>query len=307
MNIILFTKLGGRSVALRLDRMRVYLPLVFAAVAVCASLLQIGYRLGKQVEPINNASEAQITAAAPARGLAQAQINTLAQRIGLLGAQVQRLDALGRRLSQVAGINPDRFNLDAAPALGGPVAQLTAPPPSLSVVQSAFEQLAQVVDLRQQRLSVLDRFLWSHGFTQARFMFGEPAALAYVSSGFGSRIDPFTGLTDFHPGIDFAGRMGSPVVAAADGVVSWVGTREGYGHMVEIDHSNGLVTRYGHAQRTVVREGEIVSKGQTIALMGSSGRSTGPHVHFEVLQGGVAVDPSPYLAVLGTARRTAAR
>lgn len=306
MNIILFTKLGGRSVALRLDRMRVYLPLLFVAAAMCAGLLQTGYRLGLQRTLVNNASAAQLAAGAPERHLTQTQINTLAQRIGLLGAQVQRLDALGRRLSQVAGIDPDRFNLDAAPALGGPVAQITVPP-SLSLVQSAFEQLAQAVDVRQQRLSVLDRYLWSRGFSQPRFMFGEPAALAYVSSGFGSRIDPFSGLTDFHPGIDFAGRMGSPVVAAADGVVSWVGTREGYGHMVEIEHGNGLVTRYGHAQRTLVREGEIVSKGQTIALMGSSGRSTGPHVHFEVLQGGIAVDPSPYLAVPGVAQRTAAR
>ena len=297
MNIILFTKLGGHSAVLRLDRARCYLPMTLIVVLLCGALLQLGYQFG-QAGTRNGLPRAEITASASDPSLAQAQINTLAQRIGLMRAQVQRLDALGRRLSQIAGISPDAFKLDTAPAVGGPQARLVAEAPTLGVLQQALEQLAQFIDVRERHMNALDGFLWSHGFTESHFSFGEPAVQAYVSSGFGSRSDPFTGQMDFHNGVDFAGRTGTPVLAAADGVVSWVGAREGYGRLVEINHSNGLVTRYGHTLRALVRNGEVVSKGQVIAMMGSSGRSTGPHVHFEVLQAGLAVDPAPYLTSL---------
>lgn len=293
MNAILFTKVGGRSLALRLNRARCYVPLTLGLLLLCGAFLQVGYQLGRTTAP-----RAMTTITATEQSLAQAQINTLAQRMGQMRAQVQRLEALGQRLSQVAGINPDDFNLDAAPALGGQQARIAAAAPGLSVMQQALDQLSQFIDLRERRLTVLERLLASRGFTEPSFTFGEPATQAFVSSGFGVRSDPFTGMTEFHSGLDFAGRIGSPIVAAADGVVSWVGTREGYGHMVEITHSNGLVTRYGHTQRNLVHSGELVNKGQTIALLGSTGRSTGPHVHFEVLKGGVAVDPAQYLAGL---------
>lgn len=292
MNAILFTKVGGRSRAVRLNQARCYLPLMLGFVLLCGALLQAGYQLGRTAAPRDAA-----TATVSDQILAQSQINTLAQRMGQMRAQVQRLEALGQRLSQVAGISPDDFHLNAVPSLGGPQARI-AVAPSLNVMQLALNQLSQFIDLRERSLTVLDRLLASRGFTEPHFTFGEPATQAFVSSGFGDRSDPFTGLTEFHRGLDFAGREGSPVLAAADGVVSWVGTREGYGHMVEIDHSNGLVTRYGHTERNLVHSGEVVSKGQTIALLGSTGRSTGPHVHFEVLQGGVAVDPTQYLPVL---------
>ncbi len=293
MNAILFTKMGGRSVAVRLNRARCYLPLTLGLLLLCAALLQTGYQLGKSA-----VTGGSTTAGVPERSQTQAQINTLAQRMGQMRAQVQRLEALGQRLSQVAGISSADFNLDAAPALGGAQALIVAPPPSLTVMQQALNQLSHFIDLRERRFTVLDSLLAERGFTAPRFTFGEPATDAFVSSGFGERSDPFTGLTEFHQGMDFAGRAGSPILAAADGVVSWAGTREGYGKMVEIQHSNGLVTRYGHAQRILVHSGEVVSKGQRIALLGSTGRSTGPHVHFEVLQGGVAVNPGRYLAGL---------
>lgn len=296
MNMILFTKVGGRSAAMRIDRARCYVPLVMGFMLLCGALLLTGYQLARPGSTRTQwLPDETATMGASEQKLAQAQINTLAQRLGLLRAQAQRLDALGKRLSQVAGIDPATYQLDATPALGGPQVQVAASAPTLGVVQQALEQLAQFIDVREQQLTVLDRLMWSRGFTTPRFTFGAPAPLAWVSSGYGARSDPFTGLSDFHNGLDFAGRAGSPVVAAADGVVSWVGTRAGYGHMVELSHSNGLVTRYGHTKRNLVRSGEVVSKGQSIALMGSSGRSTGPHVHFEVLQAGVAVDPAGYL------------
>ncbi len=290
MNIILFTKVGGRSLAVQLNRARCYLPLALGLLLLSGVLLQTGYRLGRTTAP----SDTDLTHVSE-QSLAQAQINTLAQRMGQIRAQVQRLEALGERLSQVAGISPDDFNLSAAPALGGQRVRIAETAPSLNVVGQALGQLSQFIDLRERRLTILDHLLASRGYTAPHFTFGEPANNVFVSSGFGERSDPFTGLNEFHSGIDFAGSAGTPIVAAADGVVGWVGTRAGYGHMVEVDHSNGLVTRYGHAQRTLVHSGEVVSKGQTIALIGSTGRSTGPHVHFEVLQGGVAVDPAQYL------------
>ena len=293
MNAILFTKVGGRSLVMQLNRARCFVPLALGFLLLCGALLQAGYQVGRADAPRDTA-----TASVSEQNLAQAQINTLAQRMGQMRAQVQRLEALGQRLSQVAGINPDDFSLEAAPALGGQKVRVAAAAPSLSVMQQAVDQLTQFIDLRERRLTVLDRLLAGRGYTEPHFTFGEPATQAFVSSDFGVRSDPFTGLSDFHSGLDFAGRAGSPIVAAADGVVSWVGTRAGYGHMVEVSHSNGLVTRYGHNQRNLVHSGEVVSKGQTIALLGSTGRSTGPHVHFEVLQAGVAVDPAQYLAGL---------
>jgi murein DD-endopeptidase MepM/ murein hydrolase activator NlpD len=117
----------------------------------------------------------------------------------------------------------------------------------------------------------------------------------FISSFFGSRVDPFTGYTAFHPGVDFAGEEGAQVVAVATGVVTWAGDHMGYGNLVEINHGNGYVTRYGHNSRVLVKAGDTVQKGQPLALVGSTGHSTGPHVHFEVLRDGNPVDPMAFI------------
>jgi murein DD-endopeptidase MepM/ murein hydrolase activator NlpD len=125
---------------------------------------------------------------------------------------------------------------------------------------------------------------------------GRPVEEGWLSSRYGKRNDPFTGKQDFHKGLDFAGKKGSEVIAVGDGVVSWAGVKSGYGKLIEINHGNGYATRYGHNQSNLVKIGDTVKKGQQIALMGSTGRSTGPHVHFEVLHDGKAVNPSKFVA-----------
>ena len=136
----------------------------------------------------------------------------------------------------------------------------------------------------------------SRSITERVMPSGRPVEEGWLSSTYGKRSDPFTGKPDFHPGLDFAGRKGSEVVAVADGVVIWSGPRGGYGNMVEIDHGHGYVTRYGHNEKNLVKVGDTVKKGQEIALMGSTGHSTGPHVHFEVLHNGKTVNPARFIS-----------
>jgi murein DD-endopeptidase MepM/ murein hydrolase activator NlpD len=124
---------------------------------------------------------------------------------------------------------------------------------------------------------------------------GSPVKNGWVSSGYGKRTDPFTGKKEFHKGVDFAGKAGSEVLSVGDGIVSWVGERTGYGNLVEITHGNGYVTRYGHNKKLLVAVGDTVKKGQQIAVLGSTGRSTGPHVHLEVVHNDQQVNPSKYI------------
>ena len=124
---------------------------------------------------------------------------------------------------------------------------------------------------------------------------GRPIKKGWVSSYYGYRVDPFSGKKVFHHGLDFAGKAGSEVVAVANGIVSWQGSRGGYGEMIEIDHGNGYQTRYAHNKKLVVKLGDRIKKGQAIALMGSTGRSTGPHVHFEILRDGKTVNPANFI------------
>jgi murein DD-endopeptidase MepM/ murein hydrolase activator NlpD len=148
---------------------------------------------------------------------------------------------------------------------------------------------------REQQLSVLESVLLSRSLSERVMPSGRPITDGWLSSRFGKRNDPFTGKREYHKGLDFAGKKGSDVVAVGDGVISWSGKRSGYGNLVEINHGNGYATRYGHNQRNLVKVGDTVKKGELVALMGSTGRSTGPHVHFEVLRNGKAVNPSRYI------------
>ncbi len=212
MNAILFTKVGGRSLAVQLHRARCYVPLALGFLVLCGALLQTGYRIGKAAAPGNTA-----TASGSEQSLAQAQINTLAQRMGQLRAQVQRLEALGQRLSQVAGINPDDFSLASAPAMGGQQARIAETAPSLNVMQQALGQLSQFIDLRERRLTVLEHLLaepWLYRSPTSPF--GEPASPGPTSLPVsGNASDPLYGLKqNSTSGIDFAGpRRHRPIVA----------------------------------------------------------------------------------------------
>jgi murein DD-endopeptidase MepM/ murein hydrolase activator NlpD len=209
--------------------------------------------------------------------------------------QMLRLNALGERLVDQGDLDKEEFDFDAVPAVGGPGEEVDVQSVPLADFLSMLDTLDNEMQDREQKLSVLESLLMSRSLHERVMPSGRPIAEGWLSSRYGKRNDPFTGKQDFHKGLDFAGKKGSEVIVVGDGVVSWAGKRTGYGNLIEINHGNGYTTRYGHNQRHLVEVGEKVKKGQQIALMGSTGRSTGPHVHFEVLQNGKTVNPSKYI------------
>jgi len=226
------------------------------------------------------------------RDEARAEVAALTARLAELQSRVTRLDALGRKLIDVSRIDAEEFDFDSVPGVGGPAADaVRVDDYRMSELESAIEQLAQRLEDRERQLAVLDGVLEDRELTAATTPAGRPIVKGWLSSPYGYRKDPFTGNKAWHAGIDFAGAEGSPVVAVAGGVVTHAGKRWGYGRLVEITHGNGYVTRYGHSKKILVEEGQIVRRGDQIAEMGSSGRSTGPHVHLEVLKDGKPTNP----------------
>jgi murein DD-endopeptidase MepM/ murein hydrolase activator NlpD len=225
------------------------------------------------------------------RARVQDRVNAIAGRLGQLDAHIIRIDALGKRLTTLANIDRRQFNFDDEPAPAAPAAGSGPTSSQLPDLTSQLSQLEQRVDLRDAQLSALENVIVGRKITEAVRPEGKPVGEGAISSYFGERSDPFTGEEGFHKGLDFAGTVGEPVVAVAAGVVTWVGERSGYGTLVEISHGNGYVTRYAHNESALVAVGQTVTRGERIALMGSTGHSTGPHVHFEVLHNGTQIDP----------------
>ena len=232
---------------------------------------------------------------ADARRTAEENLNALAMRLGEMQARVIRLDALGQRLTRMAGLEEGEFNFDAAPAQGGPEQVADSDPVAVEDFMARMDRLAQQMEDRGQQLAVLEEMMINRKLQDEVFPAGRPIDGGWISSRFGQRTDPFSGKPEHHDGVDFAGRAGTDVNAVASGVVTWAGDRWGYGRLVEINHGNGYVTRYGHNQDILVEVGQTVKKGDAVAHMGSTGRSTGPHVHFEVLRDGRRVDPKKYI------------
>jgi murein DD-endopeptidase MepM/ murein hydrolase activator NlpD len=226
---------------------------------------------------------------------ARANLDALAVRMGQLSAHIVRLDALGRRLVSMADLADSEFNFDEPPARGGPETE----EPGLSVeseeLDTMLDELALQVDYRGDQLAVLEKLLASRRLSREQLPEGRPVSSGWLSSYYGKRTDPFSGKQKFHSGVDFAGNEGVDVLAVASGVVTWSGKRSGYGTMVEVNHGNGLVTRYAHNKENLVEVGDTVKKGQVIGRMGKTGRATGPHVHFEVLKNGQKVNPLKYV------------
>lgn len=221
-------------------------------------------------------------------------LNALARRMGQLQAEVLRLNALGARLTRMAGLDAREFNFEAEVAMGGPERAAPAALPTPDAVKS-LERLSAEIDHARERLIALESLLLDRRLSDAITPSGWPVEGGWVSSGFGLRADPFTGAQAWHEGVDVAARLGGPIFAMAEGVVSHAAEKAGYGLMVEVTHESGLITRYAHTAATLVKVGDRVTRGQAIARVGSSGRSTGPHVHFEVVKDGRAVNPGRYL------------
>lgn len=239
---------------------------------------------------------AQRSEAARAREFVQQNLNAMAIRLGEMQAQLTRLDALGERLSSMAGIKAQEFRFAESPGLGGAAATLL-PPQDLSMADfgDKLAALSRNMENRTDMLGVLEAQLFEQAVKKKLMPTMMPVGAPFNASGFGMRIDPFTGQQAMHEGTDFLADTGSPIVAAAGGVVVFAGFHAQYGNVVDIDHGNDLLTRYAHASKLFVRDGDVVQRGRKIALVGSTGRSTGPHLHFEVRYRGVSQNPAKFL------------
>jgi murein DD-endopeptidase MepM/ murein hydrolase activator NlpD len=238
-----------------------------------------------------------------ARAESVRHLNALAQRLGSLQAQTLRLNALGSRLTRMAGLDAREFNFDALPAMGGPEKNAEVGVNSPDVVKN-LEALSRELDRSQARLVALESLLLDRKLNAAVTPSAWPVDGGWISSGFGIRMDPFTGHQGIHEGVDIAARFGGPIYATGDGVVNLAGEKVGYGTVVEVTHESDLVTRYAHTSAVLVKVGDRVKKGQEIARIGTTGRSTGPHLHFEVVRNGHAVNPANYLHQAMAAART---
>ena len=217
------------------------------------------------------------------------------RQFGLLQARITRLEALGGQIADMAGMSAE-FDFYKEPAIGGVNKE-----PLLDAARMEHDLLANMqamharLSIRETELLAIDGLVQNSNISKESYLSGRPIAKGWLSSKFGQRIDPFTGKLTWHKGVDFAGKEDSDVIAVASGVVTWSGERYGYGMMVEVNHGNGYSTRYGHNKLHLVKLGDVVTKGQSLAKMGSTGRSTGPHVHYEVIKNGKQVDPHRYI------------
>lgn len=225
----------------------------------------------------------------------QRNLNALAVQLGALHARALRLDALGQRLAQVGKLDPDEFDFASEPGLGGPEDANAKPLPLNADLADNIASLRGQFRDEETRLNVLEQLLLDRRVDNELMPKGYPVANGYIGSGYGSRTDPMGGGIEHHLGIDFDAPAGTAIHAVADGVITYVGQRSGYGNVVEIDHGNGYMTRYAHNSKNLATVGERVRAGQTIARVGSTGRATGPHCHFEVWLHGRAVNPIAYV------------
>lgn len=216
-------------------------------------------------------------------------------KLSQVQSEIHRINALGSKLVKQAGLKSEEFSFNEASAPSG---QESAAEPVLEGDEALFasiDTMLETLQSKRQQLSALESIMLNHHVSDMTGLEGRPIESGWLSSHYGIRKDPFNGLPAMHKGLDFAGKEGESVVATAAGLVIWAGERYGYGQLVEIDHGNGLITRYGHNKALNVKIGDVVTKGQDIALLGSTGRSTGAHVHYEVLKNGRQQDPLPFV------------
>jgi murein DD-endopeptidase MepM/ murein hydrolase activator NlpD len=223
-------------------------------------------------------------------------LDALAAKVGELQARILRLDAFGERLAKAAGIKREEFRFDEKPGQGGPVVPL-GPELTVPEFQRMLDDMSRLVDDRGEKLGVLDSFFMDDRLARKTVPTTMPVTGGYYSSNYGYRLDPITGHSEFHTGVDIVAGIGTKVVAAAGGVVSYSGTMLEYGNVVDVDHDNGLTSRYAHLSKRLVKAGDVVMKGQLIALVGNTGRTTGPHLHFEVREKGIPLNPNKFLAI----------
>jgi murein DD-endopeptidase MepM/ murein hydrolase activator NlpD len=231
--------------------------------------------------------------------IVEGHLNAMALRLGDLQAQMMRLDGLGERLARLAGLKPQELQSlqpGTVPGRGGAESSISSRNLTVTEFSELLAKLARQVDERSDQLGVLEALLVQDSANRKFLPTLAPIVDGWYSSNFGYRIDPFTGSRSFHEGIDFPAGVGTAIVAAASGKVVYAGYHPEYGKIIEVDHGNGLVSRYAHASQVFVNEGDLVVRGQRLGSVGSTGRSTGPHLHFEVRLNGVPQNPARFLA-----------
>jgi len=224
-----------------------------------------------------------------------AESQAVGRQLAQMQARLLRMEALGARVTEVAELDKGEFSFDQPAPQGGPV-DTPSKAPEFSELMVSMDELAAGLKARESELEILESMLLDRDIQKEKVIAGRPVTWGWMSSKYGTRLDPFTGKSAWHAGVDFAGKAKSDVIAVAGGVVTFAGKRSGYGLMVEITHGDGYVTRYGHHSEIDVSVGDIVKRGDVIGKMGASGRATGPHVHFEVLKDGKHLDPARYVA-----------
>ena len=303
MNFFFVGRQSGRVKQLDLRHPVVLGVALCVVVAIVGGAFSIGLGLGARhgttgpVDQLGNWSaellrqQAQIE---DVRRVLQEKVNALAMRVGQMNANVIRLDALGKRLTRMANLDDGEFDFGHPPAQGG-AEGADGQPAQIPDLTAMVDDLQSQLSNREQQLGVLENLILTRELNKQVYPEGRPVQDGWISSYYGQRSDPFSGYTAFHKGLDFAGPEGTHVTAVAAGLVTFAGERAGFGEMVEINHGNGLSTRYCHNEKILVKQGDMVRKGEQIALMGSTGHSTGPHLHFEVLKNGTQVDPLRFI------------
>ncbi len=233
----------------------------------------------------------------------------MARRVGEMQAQLMRLDALGERVQGLAGVKPTEFNFKELPGRGGvdPMDSTSSRDLTMSEFKALLDAMSHDVERRADYMNVVESTLMSDKIKSKLLPTSQPVNVSYNASTFGRRLDPFSGRSAMHEGIDFAAPIGTPIMAAAGGVVTVAEFHPQYGNMMEIDHGNDMITRYAHASRLLMHVGDIVRRGQHVADIGTTGRSTGPHLHFEVRIKGVAQDPHKFLVAGANQARLASK
>ena len=305
MNIIIVAKpdAGTRVFSLSDRRVRAAVGLTLAALVL--GLVAFGAwfgaaflgpsRLRDQLSGTRNELAAQQGEVQRLTGVVSRDMNALALRLGRIQAETTRLNALGGRLAKLGKLDDGEFNFGSDPDLGGPEGGGLLAAVAPNQISTAIGRLERQLASQSRQLSVLEELLADRELDASLMPSGTPVRSGYISSRYGYRADPISGAADFHPGIDFDGDYGTEILAVGSGVVSFSGVKPGYGNTVEIDHGNGYVTRYAHNSKNLAAVGDPVRDGDVIGKVGSTGRSTGTHVHFEVWRDGRVINPNEFV------------
>ena len=302
MQLILINKSGEPS-QFALTSLRVKM-LGIVAVFFCVGLVSAGFVLKQSdfvdaavIETWRSKLNEQDDVVEKLRAQSVARRQAVGRQIAEMQARLWRMEALASYMHETSGLPTDEFDSNAPVSQGGPLSG-EAEVLGVENLDTQLASLSQRLKQRETELSILDQVLLGVYNDKGARPAGAPIVKGWMSSPFGERVDPISGKKAWHEGMDFAGAKGSEVIAVANGVVVFAGYRDGYGQMVEISHGKDMRTRYGHHEEVLVHAGQSVKRGDVIALMGSSGRSTGPHVHFEVLKEGRPVNPARYVSAV---------